>query len=202
MVTAEGILFRSDNMKQLGSAAKEVISDSRKLLESARTGLLANLEKEMTYLRTLFDGKMKEFAACANKWLKIDYEHIFGMEFIFGRNGLKKVCGFHHDIMNFLEKSGIIEFANKIVYENGFYKATLRQNGNMVKKTAIFFPAHWSRKKVIETIYEAYENFIKSDATAEIEKGKYLVRGFTNEKVTIEMYITQKGRIITAYPIL
>jgi hypothetical protein len=84
----------------------------------------------------------------------------------------------------------------------GVYKTTLRQNGNMVKKTATFFPAHWSREQVITKIYEAYENFIKSGAIAEIEKGKYLVRGFTNERVTIEMYITQKGHIVTAYPIL
>jgi hypothetical protein len=202
LITAEGIIFRSDKMKQLGGATKEVISNSRKLLESARTGLLANLEKEMTHLRKLFDGKMKGFAEFSNKYLKLDYEHIFGIELGFSRRGMLFIEGFHHDIMNLLEKSGVIEFSNKIVYENGFYKATLLHNGHIAKKIATFFPAHWSREQVVSKIYEAYENFVKSGIQAELKKDKYLVRGLTNEGVPVEMYITRKGHMVTAYPIL
>jgi hypothetical protein len=204
VVTAEGIIFRATNeMKKFGCTTKEIISDSRKLLESARTGLLANLEKEMEYLRKIFDGKVKGFAECANKYIKPNYEHIFGMEFTFGRKGLTKVCGFHHDIVNLVEKSGIIEFANKIVYENGLYKATLRHNGNIVKQTATFFPSHWSREQVMNKIYEAYVNFIRSGSKPNLAKdGKYIIKGTIEEGIEIEMYITKNGHVVTAYPIL
>jgi hypothetical protein len=202
LITAEGIILRSDKIKQPGGATKEVISNSRKLLESARTGLLANLEKEMTYICTLFDGKMKGFAECANKYLKLDYEHIFGIELGFSRRGMPSVDGFHHDIMNFLEKGGVIEFTDRVAYESGFYKATLHHNGNVVKQTATFFPAHWSRKKVIETIYEAYENFIKNGLQPVLESsGKYRIDAPINNAVKIRMIITRNGVVKTAYPI-
>jgi hypothetical protein len=53
---------------------------------------------------------------------------------------------------------------------------------------------------VIEKIYEAYNNFVKAGLEAEFEKGKYLIRGFTDEGIKIEMYITTSGHIKTAYP--
>ena len=64
-----------------------------------------------------------------------------------------------------------------------------------------FFPAHWSRKDVIEKIYEAYDDFKKSGANATlIPNGTYKINGFTKEGIEIEMLVTQKGVINTAYP--
>lgn len=64
-----------------------------------------------------------------------------------------------------------------------------------------FFPQHWSQEEVISKIYEAYTNATKSGVPLKLEKdGKYLVRGLTNEGIKIEMHITQKGVIKTAYP--
>jgi hypothetical protein len=201
MVTAEGIIFRSDKMKQLGGTAKEVISNSRKLLESARAGLLADLEKEMASLRALFDGKKKGFAACANKYLKLDYEHIFGIELWFNRKGKAQVDGFYLDFLGAIEKSGVIKFAHKKIYTAGFYKADLVIDGAIITKT--FFPSAWTREKVISKIYEACENFIKNGGIPELGKdGKYIIKSYIEEGIEIKMCITQKGKILTAYPIL
>jgi uncharacterized protein VirK/YbjX len=111
---------------------------------------------------------------------------------------MRKFC-----IMNLLEKSGVIEFFDKVVYKNGFYQATLRHNSHVVKQTATFFPAHWSREQVMKKIYEAYENFIKSGLKPHLARdGKYIIKGTIKEGIEIEMYITKNGHIRTAYPIL
>ena len=74
-------------------------------------------------------------------------------------------------------------------------------DGNSKEKT--FFPAHWSRGKVIDKICEAYSNFQKNGGIPILEKdGKYSLIGFTNENIEIQMYITKKGQIVTAYPIV
>jgi hypothetical protein len=71
-----------------------------------------------------------------------------------------------------------------------------------VKYKGTFFPADWSRKKVIEKICEAYENFLKSGVLPREEKGKYVIEGFINEGIKIRMYITKNGVLKTAYPLL
>ncbi len=65
-----------------------------------------------------------------------------------------------------------------------------------------FFPQHWSREDVIDKIYEAYENFIKSGATPLEKKGKYIIDGTTKEGIDIRMFITKNGHLKTAYPII
>jgi hypothetical protein len=105
--------------------------------------------------------------------------------------------------MNTFRNSGIFEFVNEVIYEHGFYKATILHRGNKIKNIGTFFPAHWSRKKVIEKIYEAYGNFIKSGVKPMTTKDdKYLIRGLIEEGFEIEMRITKKGHVVTAYPIL
>ncbi len=204
VVMAEGYVLRaSSEVKQVGGAAKEIITDSKALLESACTGLLADLEKEMAHLRMLCDRKVKGFAESSNKYLKPDYKHILGMDLSFSKRGIPQIDGFHHDIMNCLENSGIVEFRNKVIYENGFYRATLLYNGEVVKKIATFFPAHWSREQVINKIYEAYNNFIQSGMKPVLEpSGKYKIDVLLNEQLNICMYITKDGTIKTVYPIL
>ncbi len=205
LATTDGILLKaSENMyKGVGGGVKDLIHNSNVIIETVRAEYMAKLETELENLRLLYDNKVKDVERFGNKYLKPQYKHILGIDLIFGREGmLSKVSGFHHDFMNALEKSGIVEFANKVVYDNGFYKAVLLHNGKVVKQVATFFPSHWSRQKVIETIYEAYGNFLKSGVAAELKKGKFLVKGLTNDGVTIEMYLTQSGQIVTAYPLL
>jgi hypothetical protein len=200
---AEGVLHHmSKTTKQVGGAAKKVISSSRTLLESARRGLLANLEKEMAHLHTLFDRKIKGFAEFSNKYLKPDYEHILGMNLWFSRRGVVQIGGFHHDFMKIIEKSGVFRFTDKIMYKHKFYSAKLFHGENYIKHIT-FFPSHWTREQVISKIYEAYNNFIKSGVQPILEKNQqYRISGFTQEGINIEMFITKNGVISTAYPIL
>lgn len=103
--------------------------------------------------------------------------------------------------MGILEKNNTFKFLNKVVNGNGCYSADVILDGKAFEKT--FFPQNWSQKEVAEKIYEAYYNFIKSGVPLELEKnGKYFITGYTNEGIKIEMYVTQKGLIATAYPVL
>lgn len=130
-------------------------------------------------------------------------KHILGIELISNKGKiLSKINGFHHDLMHYLEKSNLVEFSNKVLYENGFYKATLLYNGDAVKYVATFFPAHWPREKVVKKILEAYKNFLKKNIIPPLKKGKYKIQGTIEEGIEIEICITQNGRITTAYPIL
>jgi hypothetical protein len=64
-----------------------------------------------------------------------------------------------------------------------------------------FFPQHWSREEVISKIYEAYADFNKSGIAPELNaQGKYIIHGYTSEGIKIEMIVTQKGHMKSAYP--
>jgi len=200
--TTEGMLMKaSEGLNKAGSAATEVIKGTRLALETVHAEYMARLEIELQALRLVYDNKVKGFAEFANKWLKIEYEHILGIDLIFDRKGFPRINGFHHDLMGAIEKSGAIEFTNKTVYNAGFYKADLVIDGTKITKT--FFPSEWPRKKVIEKIYEAYENCIKSGVLPELgSDGKYVIQSNIQEGIDIKMCITQKGKVLTAYPIL
>ncbi len=52
-------------------------------------------------------------------------------------------------------------------------------------------------------IYAAYDHFIESSAIAELSKdGTFKIGGLITEGIEIEMILTQKGKLITAYPLL
>jgi len=89
------------------------------------------------------------------------------------------------------------------MYPHGFYKAAIEHNGETIKRMSTFFPAHWSREKVMHTIYAAYDHFIESGAIAKLgDDGKFKIKGLIPEGIEIEMILTQKGKLITAYPLL
>jgi hypothetical protein len=105
--------------------------------------------------------------------------------------------------MNAFKNGKVFEFVEQTTYEHGFYRATVLYEGEIVKSAGTFFPAEWPREKVIDKIYEAYGNFVKGGANDFVKQGgKYRIRGVIEEGFTIEMWITQKGRVATAYPIL
>jgi hypothetical protein len=92
-------------------------------------------------------------------------------------------------------------FANKVMHQSGFYCADIIINGEVFTKS--FFPAEWTREKVISKIYEAYENFIKNNGIPKSQPNEtYKIWSYIQEGIEIEMYITKKGKILTAYPIL
>jgi hypothetical protein len=197
------LMHMYEDLHKVGGSVGEVIKDTRLALEAVCVQYVAEVGAELRQLRPLFDNQIKGFAEFANKYIKIDYEHILGIAVEFSRRGLAQIGGFHHDFMQKIEKSGVLEFVNKIMYEHGFYKATLLHNGEIAKRTVTLFPAHWSREKVMNKICEAYNNWKNSGVEPVLVKGdKYRIKGIIEEGIEIEMLITKNMRIVTAYPIL
>ncbi len=202
VVTAEGVTIKiSEAMHNINSSGggKNIINSSKALLESVYAKIVLELEPEIVAIKKTYDRVKDGFAQIANK-ITMEYKHILGMELDLSKKGKLTIGGFHHDLKNTIEKTDILRFTNRVSYEHGFYKATLFDGANFVKDVT-FFPAEWSRDTVISKIYEAYDNFIKNGATGYIEKGgKYIVDGLISEGITIRMFITKNGRIVTAYP--
>jgi hypothetical protein len=87
------------------------------------------------------------------------------------------------------------------MFKHGFYTVDLIIDGQKFPKS--LFPAEWTREKVMNKLYEAYENYIKSGRIPTLNtSGKYVIESFIEEGIEIKMCITQKGKILTAYPIL
>ena len=96
----------------------------------------------------------------------------------------------------------IIYFLLKLLSKIINFRSTKTEKNLVGKKT--FFPAHWSREKVISKITEAYEEFLKTEENgAKRLNGNYIIAGIIDEGVVIRMHIdTEKALIINAYPIL
>ena len=138
----------------------------------------------------------------------IDYQHIFTPVILIDcETGEIIPGGLHHDWLHRLEKSDIIDFEN---IEKGIaetYKAKWAY-GNSPTKTSTFFPAEWSKSKVIEKIFDALKN--QSEQTI-FDRGRWIFRGKTSDGIEIEIIFEGKkingnwqptGKIITAYPTL
>jgi hypothetical protein len=125
-----------------------------------------------------------------------DVEHIFDLQFRLDKTGqLKKVHGFHHDYMRAFERSGLIEVLEEKAGIDGCYELKFRVNG--VEDTKTFFPAHWTREKVIEKIIEAYESSTVIDIGID---GTKVIRGKTLEGVEIEIRVSPDGRLHSVFP--
>jgi hypothetical protein len=203
VITAEGIVLKMSNgMKDFNKGPREIINSTKALFESVYAPIALKLEKTIAEIRTFYLLKPNhDFTNFGNRHIKIALEHILGVELKWSELGsLLDLSGFHHDFMGAVEKSRAFKFLNKVMNENGCYSADIVLEGRTFPKT--FFPQHWTQKEVADKIYEAYYNYIKSGATLELGRGgKYFIKGFTNEGIKIEMYITQKGLITTAYPV-
>jgi hypothetical protein len=200
--TTEGLIMRmSEDLRKVGGSVGEVIKDARLALEIVHAQYMSQLKTDLEILRLACDNKVKDIVRFGDKYLKPQYEHIFGMEFFFVRETVTQVKGFHHDLMHAIEKSGAIPFANKRMFKHGFYTVDLIIDGQKFPKS--LFPAEWTREKVMNKLYEAYENYIKSGRIPTLNtSGKYVIESFIEEGIEIKMCITQKGKILTAYPIL
>jgi len=199
----ENLLMKvSEGINEVGTPIQSVIPESVTALGLFYADFMKKLEPEIATLRSLFDNKIKGFGEFANKYLKIDYEHILGMDLFFDSQGFPKLSGFHHDFMNAIEKENIIKITNKIMGKAGFYKADIIV-GDKLFRNKTFFSAAWPREKIINKIHEAYQEFIMSGRPFIPQKnGTYKVIGVIKEGVEIEICITKKGRINTAYPLM
>lgn len=200
LVTPNGIVIKSIKNIQKTTCASQKINNSQTLLTNIQNGFLAPLKQELVELHNLYSNTIKGFGPCANKYLKIDFDHIFGMEFDFKKDTLCTIKGFHHDSMHKVQQSNMFKFTNIKTSREGIYSTNLIfENSKPIFKT--FFPANWTRKDVVNAICEAYNNFIESGVQVLWDKnGKCKINSVTNSGLKIEMYITRKGKIVSAYP--
>jgi Bacterial EndoU nuclease len=203
MISAEGVTIKlSEAMHNINNSGggKNIINSSKSLLENAYAKISPELKPEIAAIKKTYDRTKDGFAEFAHAKVTMEYEHILGMELDLTKKGKLAIDGFHHDLKNAIEKNNILDFTNKIFNEHKCYKVKIFNNGDYVK-TSTFFPAEWQRDKVVRKIYEAYEEFKNSGRTPKsIPNGTYKIKGFTKEGIEIEMVITRKGTIKTAYP--
>ncbi len=176
---------------------KQELTESQKFLENFAKEFFEGLKTEIEELKN----KFSQYEKINDKWLKLDMEHFFGMDVSWGKKGKANLGGFHQDLDNKILNQGIFEFADKVMYDHGFWKAKIFYKGDFVKN-GTFFPSDWSREKVVSKIFEAYQNAVNSGIKlVPDDSGKYFLEGFTNEGIEIAMHITQKGHIKTVYPV-
>jgi len=201
LTTPEGMILKaSHDVENIGAVSKGVVNPSFVLLETTYAKVAVELKKEIEFLQKKYNYVRNGMSELAHKKIKMDYEHILGMDINQSKKGKLNIRGFHHDFNNIIEKSNVLEFANKVIDKHGCYKARVLNQGDFVKNIT-FFPAHWTREKVISKIYEAYNNFKEGVDVLELKSdGKYLMRCVTNEGIEIEIFVTKNGLITTVYP--
>ena len=133
--------------------------------------------------------------------IKIDLNHLFGIDWEKIKLGDSKIKGLHHDLNGFFEKNGILEFRNKeLIQRQDVTEQKFGKMEELIKKgITTFFPSHWGREKVVEKIIEAYGNI--TDKIIQ-NNGRFRIQGITHDNITIEMIIDKTGEIISAYPII
>lgn len=104
--------------------------------------------------------------------------------------------GFHYEGLE-SAKGTVIESTRTAPDKYGVYEAEVEVEG--VKKSgnrgiSSFFPLHWTAQEVVDGINEAYESkeFIRGNT----------YEGISHEGVIIHMYLDQKDKIISAFPVL
>jgi hypothetical protein len=103
--------------------------------------------------------------------------------------------------MDTTEKERIFIFTNKVEGKCDTYYSDFIINGTKSRARKAFFPAFWSREKVMHKIFEAYDNCLQSGIKPVIRPdGKYRLQGYTSEGIEIEMIITKDGTMKVAHP--
>jgi hypothetical protein len=135
----------------------------------------------------------------------IDYQHIFTPVIkINCETGEIDLAGFHHDYLEQIANSGVLDCNITERYEDGVYDIEWSYNGSPIKPSTLF-PADWSKAKVIEMIIKGLVNQketylkgnrleIKANAT-----DSFKIKIILEIQKNINGYKTAK--LITAYPI-
>ena len=105
--------------------------------------------------------------------------------------------GYHYDMVEGTSGSIIEGTKSPALNDAGVYEAKVKVNGTLKKANggkSTFFPDHMSPQEVVDTINEAYSNKIYQEGS----RGVYI--GNSKEGIKIKMFLTDDGKIITAYP--
>ena len=117
-------------------------------------------------------------------------EHIFNGTVNSSGNG----SGYHYDMIE--DSDGyIVEGTRSEKDEYGVYTANIEVSGKKKSHYSTFFPDEWSPQEVVDAI-----NAAREDAMANNRKVDSLWIGYY-EGIEIDMYMTKKGKITTAYPV-
>ena len=118
-------------------------------------------------------------------------EHIFE-----GNVSRGKAGGYHYECIK--DTAGKVISGTEVdLNDLGVYKAQVEVDG-ILKKTnkgySTFFPKDMNPQEVVDSINEAYDNRVFVEGTSKT------YRGSANNGLEIEMYINEKGKIISAFP--
>ena len=105
--------------------------------------------------------------------------------------------GYHYDMVEGTSGSIIESTKGPVLNDAGIYEAKVEVNGTPKKANggkSTFFPDSMSPQEVVDSINEAYSNKIYQEGS----RGVYI--GNSKEGIKIKMYLTDDGKIITAYP--
>lgn len=141
---------------------------------------------------------MEPETPCEPKYLTVNIEHIFSI----ARPDVHQLADLHHDYLGAYEKANIIQLKDVITGQFGEYKATVLWNGTIIK-TKRFFPKHWTHEQVLESIFEAYHNFLASGESPRMQAdGLYHLKSHNNAGMNIALAINKDSCIVTSYPIM
>ncbi len=105
--------------------------------------------------------------------------------------------GYHYDMVEGTSGSIIESTKGPVLNDAGIYEAKVEVNGTPKKANggkSTFFPDSMSPQEVVDSINEAYSNKIYQEGS----RGVYI--GNSKEGIKIKMFLTDDGKIITAYP--
>ena len=134
------------------------------------------------------------------------YKHYLQPELRTTSTGKLKPSGWHHDPGKRIESikrinGHKIEIINCEKHASGIYRFDWGVEG-VRKKTSTFFPHTWSRETVQQKIVEAYKYARRYHVMPTLQpNGNFAVRGFTKERIKVNIIIDQKGMVVTGYPV-
>lgn len=142
--------------------SKEGVAAFNRLLKATVSKSSLDFNGELQYLQSHMKKNFKKHIPdnirkirCSDE-ITFNWFHIFIPEIKMARSDKPYpiVDGFHHDYQNTIQKSGIFDFSNIRMYEEGFYSANIHTDpdrpGTRFHKT--FFPAAWDRRDVLDCI--------------------------------------------------
>jgi hypothetical protein len=156
------------------------------------------LGQHLPDLEKIYKKSVKGFGDCEGTFVEWQdgLKHIFEPSVKQYKNGKLKIDGFHHDYLNQLENIGEIQLTNKVMCEEGFYKAEVAYRGANSPKT--FFPADWSREKLVQVLLRFTE---KHKDKAVLDRGAWKIEEYFHTGIRMRVIISKNMQLISAYPI-
>ncbi|MCW6076601.1 EndoU domain-containing protein [Clostridium sporogenes] len=160
-----------------------ILDDADKICKDRYTKWAEGKSSEISHVKSIADLKNTE------NFRNSALNHILEGEI----NRSNMAVGYHYEKFP-TSKGKIIEGTKSSPNDLGVYTGKVQVDGVIKKAKSSFFPEEWSPQEVIDAINEAYNNkqFVKGT--------KNTFRGKSVSGLKIEMYIDNKGKIISAFP--